>query len=345
MVSAACWGLALWVSLFEPLILLVSCLVMRGFLLKWDIVPGFGTNSSRDPSRLTWLAPVVFLGIVGFALLFDGFRGGLPSAEVREYFSTWSKNIGELQPVSWLQLAGWLGWFGALLPVVLLYGWIKSRDPVLLASAVVLLFLLVLTSATARWGYFGALFCALCLPSAMSTLPRAWMAWMFFLVSLWPVASTWDRQLFPEGMVMRQRAENRQENLLLRETANVLWESGSGIVMAPWWICPPLAYWSGRPFVAGSSHQSLPGTVDTARFFLSSDAVEAERILRRRQVSAVVTDDPTRVAENSAELLGISLPSGPLAKTLSPKVHPEFLKPEFRNAFFTVYRVVGGAAE
>ncbi len=344
-VSAVCWGIALWVSLFEPLILLVSCLVVRAFLLGRNMIPRFGANSSPNPARFAWLAPVVFLGIVGFALLFDGFRGGLPSAEVREYFSSWSKNIGELQPVSWSLLAGWLGWFGVLLPVVLLYGWIKSRDPALLASAIVLLFLLVLTSATARWGYFSALFCALCLPSAMSALPRAWMAWIAFLVSLWPVASTWDRQLFPEGMALRQRTETRQENILLRETAGVLRKSGPGIVMAPWWICPPLAYWSGRPFVAGSSHQSLPGTVDTARFFLSSEAAEAEKILRKRQVTAVITDDPTRVVENSAELLGIKPPSESLAKTLSPKVHPEYLKPGFRNAFFTVYQVVGIAPE
>src|SRR5260221_10377820 len=74
--------------------------------------------------------------------------------------------------------------------------------------------------------------------------------------------------------------------------------------LAPWWLSPAVAYWSGQPGVAGSSHESLPGIVASARFFLASDAAAAERIARELGVKWIVTDDPDRLVATSRALVG-----------------------------------------
>ena len=63
--------------------------------------------------------------------------------------------------------------------------------------------------------------------------------------------------------------------------------------MAPWWLSPGLLYFSGQPIVSGSSHCGISGIVASAEFFSATSWVDAERILRERQVRwIVVFDDP-----------------------------------------------------
>jgi hypothetical protein len=84
----------------------------------------------------------------------------------------------------------------------------------------------------------------------------------------------------------------------------------------------------------------LPGTADTARFFLATDDNEAKTILEKRRALYVVTDDPERIIPTSAQLLGVDAPKNPLIRRLARGLDvPSFLEPVFANQFFRVYKV------
>jgi hypothetical protein len=109
----------------------------------------------------------------------------------------------------------------------------------------------------------------------------------------------------------------------------------SGFI-SPWWYSPQIAYWSGQPGVAGTSHQSLPGIVDTARFFLSADTEKAAEILQRRRVGWVIVDPSADIEQrdrlhgvtNSEKVLGVAAPKEPMCEILNyhPKQAPSFLR-------------------
>ena len=56
--------------------------------------------------------------------------------------------------------------------------------------------------------------------------------------------------------------------------------------------------------------------MDSARFFLSTDAVVAREILRARGVHTVVASDSARAVENAARILGCAPPERALAEIL-----------------------------
>jgi hypothetical protein len=328
--SAAAWALALWTSLFEPLFLLLATLACRGLVL------GRQTLAVRH-----WPSLAVFAGILVFALIFDGwrFRPGETDSAV---FFRWAQSIGELGRPEFRQLFPWTGWLLPVVPVLLIVGYIKEKCRIRLALALLVLLTIGLTLWYARWGYFLALVYALSLPWAFRTIPWKPAVWAVFLVSLWPMASEWDRQIFPDDGAQERRAEVRAEGIFLRKLSEHMRAAAAdgrpGTVLAPWWISPSIAYWSGLPCVAGSSHQSLPGTVDTAKFYLSTNRIEAEDVLARRHVRWVVMDDPRRVIEKSAEILDIK-----------PSREATILQPQGRfplvpgksatTPYFTVYEV------
>ena len=109
------------------------------------------------------------------------------------------------------------------------------------------------------------------------------------------------------------RATQRAERAALRDTVSIIATNPNGAFLAPWWQSPAIAYWTRRPGVAGSSHQSLPGIVDTARFYLTDKNDEAAAILKKRRVTHVLADAAEREIETSAALLGIEPPATPLA--------------------------------
>ena len=123
--------------------------------------------------------------------------------------------------------------------------------------------------------------------------------------------------------------------------ASALWGAERAPILAPWWLAPAAAYWSGQPAVAGSSHESLPGIVESARFFLSTSPDEASEILRRHRVRWVMADDGERVAANSAAILGVSAPSEALCRRLDRSLSevPSFLKRARKNGACTLYQV------
>jgi hypothetical protein len=174
----------------------------------------------------------------------------------------------------------------------------------------------------------------------LAPLQKAWIIWVVFLASLWPVAWAWDARLSPSPAACGKMQETIVEAALLEQTAQYLRAQPRGGVLAPWWISPALARQSGQPLVAGTSHQSLPGTADTARFFLASDDNEAKTILEKRRTLYILTDDSERIIPTSAQLLGVDAPKNPLILRLARGLDvPTFLEPVFANQFFRVYKV------
>jgi hypothetical protein len=304
-VAGAAWGLGLWISFYEPLVLLV---IVSAFWLVCD--------------RRRFLAPEVRAGWITFgvilitALAVDGWRVSWPDPALRASFASWKSTVGELahlDPRTPL-LYRWLGALIPLAPIGLALAVMRARgrgeaESTRMPSLCVFLLLatFALTVWQLRWGYFLGLAFALSLPWVFTVTRRRWIAWPIFLLSLWPLAQDWDEKLFPDDHPELEFATRRSllrlEAVRLREVAEAMRSAERRPFIAPWWLSPALAYWSGQPGVAGSSHQSLPGIVTTARFFLAPDAPAAEKMVRDLGVKWVVTDDPDRLLATSRDLL------------------------------------------
>jgi hypothetical protein len=326
------WGLALWTSLYEPLVIFGLLLVLRLALLRRK-------SFTRDWA-IGW---GVTLGIFVIGVLFDGCRVSAPSAETAQYFARWSRSIAELAHLPPLspQFFGWLGWLAPVLPFLLAWRYWQTRDPFLLATLVLLLATYGLTCWQIRWGCFFVLTAAMALPFALTAIPSRALAWTLFIFSLLPVARQWDTLLYPPDSVVSARTEQREDYRLLRETANAVVSDERTGILAPWWLSPPLAYWSGQPCVAGSSHESLPGTVDASRFYLTADPAVARDILTRRGVRYVVAYEPSRVLGTSALLLDEPARRDSLGAILynMPTLAPPWLAMVYSNPYFKIYEV------
>jgi hypothetical protein len=323
--AAVAWALALWTSLFEPLILLLAVLGARA------IVRGRAGFFAAKPAGL-------FLAILLAALLFEGWRAS-PTGTDGEGFFRWAQSIGELSHPSFRQLLPWTGWLLPVVPVLLLGRFVREKSRPCLALALLVLLTIALTLWYARWGYFLALVFALSLPWAFEKIPFRPVVWTVFLLSLWPMAAEWDRKLFPDARTAAARAEARDEARELRAAAEFLATQPRGVVLAPWWLCPPLAYWSGQSAIAGTSHQSLAGTQVAAEFYLAETPAAAEAQARRRAVRWVVAYEPDRIIGNSAQILGRPAPPRALATALylQPSAVPPFLHLRYQNRFFKIY--------
>jgi len=328
--SGAAWGLALWVSWFEPLILLATQEMARTLVLR------------RAAYRKIWRhALLLAAGIALAAWALEGFRSPWPDATVREFFPRWAALLGELQGATPAAMFTWTGWLLVPAPLLLAWDYFRRRDPLALIVLTLLVVVTALTGWQARWNAWQAAVFCLALPWMLTPLRRSWIIWTVFLASLWPVAWAWDARISPTPGGKARAQEKIIESVLLEQTARFLETQTRGGVLAPWWISPGLARLSGQPMVGGTSHQSLPGSVDTARFFLSDDDSVAASQLSLRRVKYVVTDAPERVIATSAALLGVPAPPHPLIVRLaSGRDIPNFLQPVFANQFFRVYKVL-----
>lgn len=319
------WGLGLWVSLYEPLVLGVVAIVC-GRLAAQKL-------SNRE--RLYFWLPLGAMALAAGCV--EGWRFlPMPDAAVREYFENWSRTVGELAHGTPVALFSWLGGLLLLTPALAWRGW-SQGDRAARFWLGLLLVLLVLTCWQARWGYFLALVFAMSLPSLLSIFTKPRIAFLLFVVALWPVGLEWKKQWAPAQYGLR--AEKRLDNLALYDVAQQLRGGRRLPILAPWWQSPALAYWSGQPCVAGSSHESLPGTVDASRFYLSRDPAEAESILARRRVACVVAYDPDRVNAVSGMILGQPVGEGTFGEYLYRRPHspPPFLELAYSNASFRVF--------
>ncbi len=297
------WGLGLWTSLYEPLILWVIATALSLSLLR---------RSYFCRARRDWALALAAVLLAGLAV--DGWPSAKLAPEVSAYFANWSRTVGELNHAALGNLAGWAGWLVFAAPLLLAWAAWRQRDRRCLFCLGLLLATTGLTVWQGRWGYFFALAFVLALPPMLAPFYRKWQTrvgmWAVLIVCLWPIGREWDRMLdtFQNGVA----ADFRAENAALYNVAQWLRANGGGqAVLAPWWQSPALAYWSGLPCVAGSSHESMPGIVDSARFYMSPpDGASGAAILERRGAGLVVVYDAARVESVCSAILGQPVPKG-----------------------------------
>ena len=198
-----------------------------------------------------------------------------------------------------------------------------------------------LTVWQARWGYFFLLILALALPALLEPIKSGVAVWLAFVLSTFPILRDWDERLWPNEAQLARRMEKQVQSVEIRDLAVSLRSPEVHPFLAPWWLSPSIAYWSGQPGVAGSSHESLEGIEESARFFLSESLQEEHEILEKGQVAWVFAYDSDRVAQNSAAILREPLPSQPLCRTLdrTPSQAPPFLFFYAQNPTCKLYRV------
>lgn len=322
------WGLALWTSLFEPVVLWLVMTVASVFFGRFR--------------RARLVSIGVTAGIFLLSLAIEHWRiGPFPNGEL---FRRWSLSIGELARPGWFSgiFLRWTGLVCVAVPFVLGWRIVKYQDIACIPWLALVLVTWGLSAWMVRWGYFFALAIVFALPLVLETGRGRWPAVLFFAVSLWPIASEWDSRLFPDNEALERIAEQREDYRQLREVASVIREAGdvekSGVI-APWWLSPPLTYWSGAPGVAGSSHQSLPGIVDTAEFYLERFPDRAGAIVQKRRVRWVIAYEPSRVLSTSGALLN-QLPRPEAMDVVlyqTPEYAPPWLQLRFESTFFKLY--------
>lgn len=341
-ISGTAWGLAIWNSAYEALILFVLVIVLRLALGKKS-APHSGAAIAKS-RRAGW---VYFGLIIAIALLLERRIPSLSILYPDPILKNWSRTIGELAQVSPTNPV-WLRWCGYLLLVAPFLIWMNIRTRTDGAHGVralpvyVLLFVTyLLTIWQARWGYFFVLIFALALPGLLTPVKTPAAVWIAFALSIFPILGDWDERLWPNETQLAARLERRNESAQLRELALSLQSRDVHPFLAPWWLSPSIAYWSGQPGVAGSSHESLSGIEDSARFFLSEDLQKEREILRNHRVAWIFAYDSDRVAQSSAAILNQELPQHPLCRVLdrTPGQAPRFLIFSAQTAAFKLYRV------
>jgi hypothetical protein len=333
-VSGGAWAFACWITLYEPLLLLL--LVLLVMLLR----PQDRQLLWAKHRRPGWIAFVVVLAV---ALLIERRLPQVSPFYSGPTFRNWSRTVTELVAVSpihpiWFQ---WVGWSLIAAPVLL---WLAFRRTTSLPFfvGVLLVVTYLLTIWQARWGYFFAAIFALALPALLEPFKSRALIWSVFIVSLFPVLRDWDRRLWPDEAEYADRVEKRNESLQLHELAVDLQAAEPRAFLAQWWLSPEIAYWSGQPGVAGSSHESLPGIAESARFFISRDWETARQVLQKHSVTWLIIYDPERAAQNSAAILGLPTPPAPVCVILdrTPSRVPPFLSFSGQTGDGKLYRVV-----
>jgi len=315
--SAVAWAVAIWVSAYEPLF-------------------------ARD-RRAGW---ILFAAIMAIAFAIERHVPSVAILQPNSHLKNWASTIGELAHVSPMNPV-WLHWCGYLLFVAPVLIWMSIRTSRNGAQGLRVLPFYVLLIATyfltiwqARWGYFFVLIFALALPALLAPIKSGAAVWIAFVLSMFPILRDWDAQLWPNEAQLADRVERRIESAQIRDLSLSLRSTEVHPFLAPWWLSPSIAYWSGQPGVAGSSHESLNGIEASVRFFLSEDLEQAHEILDKHRVAWVVAYDSDRVAQNSAAVLNRAVPLRPLCRVLyqTPSQAPPFLIFSAQNPTCKLYR-------
>ena len=326
LVAGVAWGVAMWVSLFEPVVFFLGAMARHLVFHRVALM--------ARAVRGRWIALGLTLLV---ALAVDGWRLTMPDAVLREHFAAWSGTIGELAHLDLASKRVWF-WLGALwLTALPLLGFAGRRDKRAWGVLLLVVLMLGLSVWEVRWGFYLALAVAISVPWQLGTLPKRWQGWALGVGSLVPLVFAWSAILHPEEDEAEMRRWRRSTQEAWREVALHLRSAERQPFLAPWWASPQVAYWSGQPGIAGTSHQSLAGTLDSARFYLAQNPAEAAAILRARGVRWVIVDDLSHTSENLAELLIISnsakvlatpIPPAPLGETLAKswRAAPPFLR-------------------
>jgi len=328
--SGIAWGLAIWVSVYEPLILLLL-LISAGLVQDRHLL-------FAKERQAGWL---VFAAIILVAFVIERRIPSAPIFQSSEIFRNWSRTIGELRPVPPLDLV-WFRWAGYMIVIAPVLIWLGLRKKTLAPLFITLLLVATYCLAIwhARWGYFFLSIFAIALPSLLEPIKSRAAVWIAVTLSIFPILRDWDQSLWPNEPELARRMERRRESIELRELALMIRSSETRAFLAPWWFSPSIAYWSGQPGVAGSSHECLDGIADSAHFFLSDDWHEARLILENHEVAWIFAYDADRVAENSAALIGTPASPHSICRSLNrtPAQAPHDLVLSAQNGTAKLFR-------
>jgi len=276
---------------------------------------------------------IVFAAILAIAFIIEGRIPAWPNREFGGALKNWSATVGELAHVSLASAIwfNWCGWLVLLAPILLWPKWNRNTPLLLIA---LLLTTFALTIWQARWSYFFVMIFAMLVPQILSAMRKPLIATTIFIIALFPIAQSWDH-LFADEELAR-RAENKIEQLELRAMSSQI----DGVFIAPWWLSPAISYWSRQASVGGSSHESIGGIVETARFFETQDAEVAKQILDRQNVRWIVSYDADRVAQNSAQIVGNPVLQNALCYRLDRRASevPPFLRLIAQTGHFKLFR-------
>jgi hypothetical protein len=290
---------------------------------------------------------ILFAAIIAIAFAIELRVPSFAILQSTGHLKNWARPIGELAHVSPMNPV-WLNWCGYLLFVAPVLIWISIRTPGNGAPdgrappiSVFLIATYFLTVWQARWGYFFVLIFALVLPALLAPIKSSAAVWIAVVLSMFPILRAWDERLWPNEAQLAGRVERRIESAQIRDLALSLRSPEVHPFLAPWWLSPSIAYWSGQPGVAGSSHESFNGIDESARIFLSEDLQKAREILEKRHVAWVFAYDSDRVERNSAAILNEPVPRQPLGRVLdrTPSQAPSFLVFSAQNPTCKLYRV------
>jgi len=356
-ISGAAWALAIWVTAYEPLLLLLLLLMSavgrtrRGELMLIEDRHLLVGNHRRSG----W---IVFSAIILIAVIIERRVPSLSIFQGNEIFKHWSQNIGELTHVPFFDSI-WFRWVGYMLviaPVLIWLAWNKSsprrvrpaadtsKKAIPIFGFVFLGGTYLLTIWQARWAYFFVIIFAILLPFLLEQIKSPIAVWIAFILSILPVLRDWDEHFWPNEIEYLRRVEQRRESAQLRDLAANLKSPERRPFLAPWWISPEIVYWSGQPAAAGSSHESLDGIADSARFFLAEDWEIGRGILIKHETVWVLAYDSERLIENSSAILGKPVANRPQTVCFvldrTPARAPQFLNFSVQNGVGKLYRVV-----
>jgi hypothetical protein len=337
------WGLAIWISAYESLVLFFVTMAVSVLEDRKAIFANY--------RHIGWLC---FGLIVATALLIEQRIPAISIFRSNEIFRNWAGTIGELAHVSPTNPV-WFRWASYMIAVAPILIWLsitkrgEGAPSSLRASCgsalpvyVILVAAYLLTIWQARWAYFFVLIFAIALPALLELIRSRAAVSIAFILSILPILRDWDARLWPDEPDCARRIERRNESIQLRDLAINLRSPETRPFLAPWWLSPAIVYWSGQPGVAGSSHESLEGIEQSARFFLSQDWQTARKILENPGVAWIIAYDFERVARNSSAILGLGVPQYPLCFVLdrTPGQVPRFLVFSAQNGAGKLYRAV-----
>ena len=135
----------------------------------------------------------------------------------------------------------------------------------------------------------------------------------------------------------------------LRQVASEI--RSSEATLGPWWLSPAFLYYGRTPIVASSSHQSLSGTLDSARFFTTDNFLIARDILHKRKVRWVFVSNPDNLFINSFQILygdnplSIDIPKNPESKLVLLRLWhsqalPEWMRLRAVTPRFRLYEIL-----
>jgi hypothetical protein len=329
-------GFGLWVSLFEPLVILGIILITGAVFWKksWTIA-----------IRWRWLTGLLIFFTIG--MFVDGIHFVPPETQWRAALLRWGATIGELRSLdSVLELSRWCGLAVWIVPLGL-WSAVRREGLEMMGWFILIASLAVLSVWQIRWGAYFSLAVVFAAPWALASLSAAWQRVFVVLLSMWPIASEWDALCFPRPAAAYARHLARSERINARRAAERLRSPQVEPFVAPWWHSPSIAYWSGQPAVAGSGHQGIAGIVDTARVYMSTEPAVAREVFVRRGVKWVIAADVSQIVQNSAAILGAapakeSSHAIPLAEQLwKPVLDPEWrLEGEQNVTTFRLLRIL-----